>query len=190
MSDTPNPGLMPLIGARFLETSEPDDGQRLQEGLIKELTGGETILETRVFDSPEDPNFASDLARHLTSYDHRYARGLRSKPHRALSDTEASSYADQIYSRHGARDLPRLISLCWARLPTAASPEIALSFQRLIAHMTTLNAWTQRQLGQEHLARLDRIEKARAAREQEAQAIARWARSTPAQDPKTGKSEP
>ncbi|WP_417627049.1 hypothetical protein [Pararhodobacter aggregans] len=165
---------------------------------LKKLTAGEqtavvsawTVLETHVTDAPEDPNFASDLARHLTSYDHRYARGLRSKPHRALSDTEASAYADQIYSRHGARDLRRLISLCWARLPTAASPEIALSFQRLIAHMTTLNAWTQLELGQEHLARLDRIEKARAAREQEAQALARWARSTPAQDPETGKSEP
>ena len=35
---------MPLIGARFVRTSEPDDGQRLQEGLIKELTGGEPIL--------------------------------------------------------------------------------------------------------------------------------------------------
>ena len=27
-----------------MRTSEPDDGQRLQEGLIKELTGGEPIL--------------------------------------------------------------------------------------------------------------------------------------------------
>lgn len=38
------PDLMPMIGARFVRTSEPDDGQRLQEGLIKELTGGEPIL--------------------------------------------------------------------------------------------------------------------------------------------------
>jgi len=38
------PDLVPLIGARFVRTSEPDEGQRLQEGLIKELTGGETIL--------------------------------------------------------------------------------------------------------------------------------------------------
>jgi putative DNA primase/helicase len=38
------PDLMPLIGARFVRTSEPDEGQRLQEGLIKELTGGEPIL--------------------------------------------------------------------------------------------------------------------------------------------------
>lgn len=38
------PDLMPLIGARFARASEPDDGQRLQEGLIKELTGGEPIL--------------------------------------------------------------------------------------------------------------------------------------------------
>ena len=38
------PDLVPLIGARFVRTSEPDDGQRLQEGLIKELTGGEPIL--------------------------------------------------------------------------------------------------------------------------------------------------
>lgn len=38
------PDLMPLIGARFVRTSEPDEGQMLQEGLIKELTGGEPIL--------------------------------------------------------------------------------------------------------------------------------------------------
>lgn len=38
------PDLMPLIGARFVRTSEPDEGQRLQEGLIKELTGGEPIM--------------------------------------------------------------------------------------------------------------------------------------------------
>lgn len=38
------PDLMPMIGARFLRMAEPDDGQRLQEGLVKELTGGEPIL--------------------------------------------------------------------------------------------------------------------------------------------------
>lgn len=38
------PDLMPLIGARFVRASEPDQGQHLQEGLIKELTGGEPIL--------------------------------------------------------------------------------------------------------------------------------------------------
>lgn len=38
------PDLVPLIGARMVRTSEPDEGERLQEGLIKELTGGEPIL--------------------------------------------------------------------------------------------------------------------------------------------------
>ena len=38
------PDLVPLIGARFARTSEPDQGTRLQEGLIKALTGGEPIL--------------------------------------------------------------------------------------------------------------------------------------------------
>lgn len=38
------PDLVPLIGARFVRTSEPDQGQQLQEGLVKELTGGEPIL--------------------------------------------------------------------------------------------------------------------------------------------------
>jgi len=37
------PDLIPLMGARLVRTSEPDEGQRLQEGLIKELTGGEPI---------------------------------------------------------------------------------------------------------------------------------------------------
>lgn len=38
------PDLVPMIGARFVRASEPDEGERLQEGLIKELTGGEPIL--------------------------------------------------------------------------------------------------------------------------------------------------
>lgn len=38
------PDLVPLIGVRFVRTSEPDQGQQLQEGLIKELTGGEPIM--------------------------------------------------------------------------------------------------------------------------------------------------
>jgi len=38
------PDLVPMIGARFLRTSEPDEGMRWQEGLIKELTGGEPML--------------------------------------------------------------------------------------------------------------------------------------------------
>jgi len=38
------PDLIPLIGARFARTSEPDQGTRLAEGLIKELTGGEPIM--------------------------------------------------------------------------------------------------------------------------------------------------
>ncbi|MBF9042968.1 hypothetical protein HKCCE4037_06500 [Rhodobacterales bacterium HKCCE4037] len=38
------PDLMPLIAARLARTSEPDQGTRLQEGLIKELTGGEPIM--------------------------------------------------------------------------------------------------------------------------------------------------
>lgn len=37
------PDLIPLMGARMVRTSEPDEGQRLQEGLIKELTGGEPM---------------------------------------------------------------------------------------------------------------------------------------------------
>lgn len=38
------PDLVPLIGARFVRSSEPDKGVQWQEGLIKELTGGEPIL--------------------------------------------------------------------------------------------------------------------------------------------------
>lgn len=37
------PDLMLLVNARMVRTSEPDEGQRLQEGLIKELTGGEPM---------------------------------------------------------------------------------------------------------------------------------------------------
>lgn len=38
------PDLVPLIGARFVRAAEPDEGMRWQEGLIKELTGGEPML--------------------------------------------------------------------------------------------------------------------------------------------------
>ena len=38
------PDLVPLIGARMVRSSEPDKGVQWQEGLIKELTGGEPIL--------------------------------------------------------------------------------------------------------------------------------------------------
>lgn len=37
------PDLIPLMGARFVRTSEPDLGQKMQEGTIKQLTGGEPI---------------------------------------------------------------------------------------------------------------------------------------------------
>lgn len=38
------PDLVPLIGARMVRAAEPDEGVRWQEGLIKDLTGGEPIL--------------------------------------------------------------------------------------------------------------------------------------------------
>jgi putative DNA primase/helicase len=38
------PDLVPLIGARMATTSEPAEGVSWQEGLIKELTGGEPML--------------------------------------------------------------------------------------------------------------------------------------------------
>lgn len=38
------PDLIPLIGARAVMTAEPEEGQRLQEGMIKALTGGEPVM--------------------------------------------------------------------------------------------------------------------------------------------------
>ncbi len=38
------PDLIPLVGARMVRASEPEEGERLQEGMIKELTGGEPIM--------------------------------------------------------------------------------------------------------------------------------------------------
>ncbi|WP_347139450.1 phage/plasmid primase, P4 family [Paracoccus sp. SSK6] len=38
------PDLLPLVAARFVRASEPDEGERLKEGLVKELTGGEPML--------------------------------------------------------------------------------------------------------------------------------------------------
>ena len=38
------PDLIPLMGARSVRASEPEEGERLQEGMIKEMTGGEPML--------------------------------------------------------------------------------------------------------------------------------------------------
>ncbi|MEM9524478.1 MAG: phage/plasmid primase, P4 family [Pseudomonadota bacterium] len=47
------PDLIPLLGARFVRTSEPDQGEKLQESLIKQLTGGEPI--------PVRPNYGDQI---------------------------------------------------------------------------------------------------------------------------------
>lgn len=44
------PDIFPLMGARMVRASEPEEGERLQEGLIKELTGGEPILVRKLHD--------------------------------------------------------------------------------------------------------------------------------------------
>lgn len=38
------PDLVPLVGARMVRSAEPEEGERLKEGTIKELTGGEAIM--------------------------------------------------------------------------------------------------------------------------------------------------
>lgn len=38
------PDMIPLVNARFVRASEPEEGERLQEAKIKELTGGEPML--------------------------------------------------------------------------------------------------------------------------------------------------
>lgn len=43
------PDLIPLIAARFVRTSEPEEGERLQEGLVKALTGGEPMMIRDLF---------------------------------------------------------------------------------------------------------------------------------------------
>ncbi|SHF67176.1 putative DNA primase/helicase [Loktanella atrilutea] len=53
------PDLIPLLGARFVRTSEPDQNTPLQEGLIKMMTGGEPIpVRANYGDQIDlDPNF-------------------------------------------------------------------------------------------------------------------------------------
>lgn len=43
------PDLIPLINARMVRTSEPEEGERLQEGLVKALTGGEPMMVRDLF---------------------------------------------------------------------------------------------------------------------------------------------
>jgi putative DNA primase/helicase len=49
---TPTPDLIPLVGARDVRVSEPGEPAIWQDGLIKELTGGEPI-RVRVLDRDE-----------------------------------------------------------------------------------------------------------------------------------------
>jgi len=48
------PDLIPLMGSRFVRTSEPDQGTPLQEGLIKQMTGGEPIQVRPMYGSQID----------------------------------------------------------------------------------------------------------------------------------------
>lgn len=58
MTTPATPDLIPLIGARLVRTSEPDEGQKAQEGLIKDLTSGEPIevkaINQSVVETDED----------------------------------------------------------------------------------------------------------------------------------------
>jgi len=47
------PDLIPLLGARFVRTSEPEEGERLAEGMIKLFTGGELV--------PVRPNYGEQI---------------------------------------------------------------------------------------------------------------------------------
>lgn len=47
------PDLIPMLGARSVRASEPEKGERFQEGLIKALTGGEPI--------PVRPNYGDQI---------------------------------------------------------------------------------------------------------------------------------
>lgn len=47
------PDLIPMLGARYVRTSEPEQGQRLNEGLVKQLTGGEPV--------PVRPNYGDQI---------------------------------------------------------------------------------------------------------------------------------
>ena len=48
--------LAKLHGKRFVAVSEADDGCRLSEALVKDLTGGETITARRLRDQPAGTN--------------------------------------------------------------------------------------------------------------------------------------
>lgn len=43
------PDMIPLIGARSVRTSEPEEGEKLQEALVKALTGGEPMMIRDLF---------------------------------------------------------------------------------------------------------------------------------------------
>lgn len=52
----PTPDLVPLIGVRHVRSSEPDEATQWQEGLIKQLTGGEPVdVRTLAVGFPEEP---------------------------------------------------------------------------------------------------------------------------------------
>lgn len=150
-----------------------DDLKKLTAGEATAIVSAWTALDTRVDDAPEDPNFARELAKRLTSRSHLSGRLPPVAPHRALTADEAHAWALSRFD--GSRfTYHSLLDTCWKRLPGAGSPQIALSYQRLIHALTTLQAWMDWKTGRDVIEERRKEAAANLAWYNEQQALDRW----------------
>ncbi len=123
---------------------------------------------------PETPITVFRLASDLSNP--RMSDETQPRLDRALTVEQAEGFARHKVgsSRFDLRDS---IDACWRRLARAPSPEVCLSYQRLITALTQIDAWIDWQKGRTI------VEQARAANAEtlaafeESQALARWHRA-------------
>lgn len=139
-----------------------------------------THLDNQHTDSSD---YGMRMAKLLTSQKRAEYRAFLEAPEqisRALTPDEANAFALTLVERRGSLlDIEEATNLCWLRLPKGKTPEIRLSYQRLITALTTLIAWHDAAKGNRIV--MQAIDKAAAAHRDatEHAALAAWADPIP-----------
>ncbi|WP_237451492.1 phage/plasmid primase, P4 family, partial [Staphylococcus pseudintermedius] len=68
-----SPEIAKLDGARFVTTTEPNEGDRFDEGLLKQLTGGDKVSARRLYENEFE--FTPQLKLWMATNHKPYVRG-------------------------------------------------------------------------------------------------------------------